>query len=284
MDQKAIGILHPGKMGVSVAASAKAGGHDVCWVSESRSGETRERAENSGLRDVGTLADLCETCSILISICPPHAAKDVAAAVLERGFRGIYVDANAISPETSTHIANQVNGAGATFVDGGIVGGPAWKPGTWLYLSGPDAATRTVASCFAIGPLGVEIVGQQPGKASALKMCYAAYTKGTSALLAAILATAESYGIRENLETQWSHEDPEFPGRIQLRTRRVTAKAWRFVGEMTEIAATFQAAGLPEGFHEASAEVYRRMVELGVDPDPTELPPLDAVLKVLRKG
>jgi 3-hydroxyisobutyrate dehydrogenase-like beta-hydroxyacid dehydrogenase len=281
MSQTKIGILHPGNMGVSVAASFKAAGNEVCWASEGRSEATEQRALDAGLSDACSVRTLCETCSILVSICPPHAASVVADQVLGFGFEGCFLDANAISPQTSIALGSKIMAAGGSYVDGGIVGGPAWKPGnTWLYLSGSSA--RGMANILAGGPLEVAAIGSEPGKASALKMCYAAYTKGSSALLAAIVAAATHYGVREDLETQWAQDDPDFPERTNARVRRVTAKAWRFVGEMEEISATFQAAGLPAGFHDASAEIYRRMEGLEKQP---EIPELDEVLsRLLKQG
>jgi 3-hydroxyisobutyrate dehydrogenase-like beta-hydroxyacid dehydrogenase len=280
MSQRKIGILHPGDMGVSIAASAKASGNTVYWASEGRSEPTRERAEKAGLVDVGTLSAICKTCSVILSVCPPHAAEDVAIDVLGYGFKGLYLDANAISPERTCRIGQRVSDAGAMFVDGGIIGGPAWEPGTWLYLSGPGATAAKIAGCFTAGPLETAVIGETIGKASALKMCYAAYTKGTSALLSAILATAETLGVREELETQWSRGGSDFAERTQQRVRRVSAKAWRFVGEMDEIAVTFRSAGLPGGFHEAAAEIYRSME--GLEKSAT-VPPLEQVLGALLK-
>src|SRR5687768_18405171 len=118
---------------------------------------------------------------------------------------------------------------GIHFVDGAIIGGPAWKPNeTWLYLSGKDA--RIIADCFSKGPLETKIIGDEIGKASALKMCYAAYTKGTTALLSALLATAESLGVREELYEQWDMDEEGFSEQVNRRVARVTAKAWRFEG------------------------------------------------------
>jgi 3-hydroxyisobutyrate dehydrogenase-like beta-hydroxyacid dehydrogenase len=163
------------------------------------------------------------------------------------------------------------------FVDGGIIGGPAWIPKeTWLYLSGKY--TDEIASCFSNGPLETKIIGREIGKASALKVCYAAYTKGTTALFATILATAESLGVREELYQQWDMDDPGFSEQVNQRVARVTAKAWRFEGEMEEIASTFREAGLPDGFHLAAAEVYSRLANFKNASKP---PSLDDVLKVL---
>ncbi len=281
MTAERIGVLHPGEMGISLAVSAQRGGHVVSWASRGRSAQTRERAAKFGLRDAETLAKLCETCEILVSVCPPHAAEDVAQQVLARGFTGLYLDANAIAPQRAVKIGDVMAKAGATFVDGGIIGGPAWKPGsTWLYLAGPCAGRA--AACFAAGPLETRVLGETIGKASALKMCYAAYSKGTTALLCAALAAAEHLGVRRELQEQWAQEGGEGSERAAQRLRRVPAKAWRFVGEMEEIAATFQAAAVPEGFYAAAADIYRRMVHFKDAPAPPALE--DVLASVLRTG
>ncbi len=276
MAARTIGILHPGQMGVSIAANAKNGGCRVLWASDGRGEETTGRAEKAGLKDVRTIARLCAECDVILSVCPPHAAEDVADSVVSAGFTGTFVDANAIAPERSRRIAEKLKSAGVAFVDGGIIGGPAWKPGTVLYLSGP--AADDVASCFGDGPLEVIALGDEIGRASALKMCFAAYTKGTTALLSAILATADRLGVRDDLNAQWKRGDPSFPGQTENRVRNVTAKAWRFAGEMEEIAATFRSAGLPGEFHDAAAEVYRRTARFK---DAPETPTLAEVLAAL---
>ena len=169
--------------------------------------------------------------------------------------------------------------AGIPFVDGGVIGGPAWTAGeTWLYLSGPEAEAKRIADCFSEGLLETSIIGDEIGKASALKMCYAAYTKGTTALLTAILALAEASGVRTELSAQWDRDEPGFSGRAERRARRVTAKAWRFAGEMDEIASTFESAGLPSGFHAAAGDVYQRLAGFK---DAGELPDVERVLSAL---
>ena len=115
--------------------------------------------------------------------------------------------------------------------------------------------------------------------ASALKMCFAAYTKGTTALLAAILATAESLGVREALFEQWNRDGSDFAGQTTQRVRRVTAKAWRFAGEMEEIATTFREAGMSGDFHAAAADIYRRLASFkGATTTPSLEDVLDALL------
>jgi 3-hydroxyisobutyrate dehydrogenase-like beta-hydroxyacid dehydrogenase len=272
-----IGILHPGEMGVSVAASAVNSGHEVYWVSEGRSEKTRRRANQQNLIEISSVEQLCHTCEIILSVCPPHAAEEVASSVLKAGFKGLYLDANAVAPIRAIDLEKRMGEAGIRFVDGGIIGGPAWEPGeTWLYLSGKNAPK--VAACFSKGPLEIKIIGDEIGKASALKMCYAAYSKGTTALLAAIVAAAESLHVRQELYAHWDRDSNGFSSQVNRRVSRVTAKAWRFEGEMREIALTLQGAGLPDGFHHAAAEIYRRMSSFKMDAEP---PPLEEVIQAL---
>jgi 3-hydroxyisobutyrate dehydrogenase-like beta-hydroxyacid dehydrogenase len=266
-------------MGISIAASAQNSGCEVYWTSEGRSQGTVERAAKFDLKNCGTLAELCETCTVIVSVCPPHAAEAVAQQVLDCSYKGLYLDANAISPQRTLRIGQTVTEAGAAFVDGGIIGFPAWKPGqTWLYLSGRRA--QEVADCFSSGPLETAIIGESNDRASALKMCFAAYTKGTTALLCAILATAETLGVREELQHQWSRNGSNFTVQAVNQVRGVTAKAWRFAGEMEEIAATFREAGLPGEFHAAAADIYRRIADFK---DAPATPPIEDVLAALAR-
>lgn len=277
MTTQRIGILHPGEMGISIAASAQNSECEVYWTSQGRSDATRERAAKFGLIETGTLVELTQKSSIVVSVCPPHAAEALANEVKGTGFRGLYVDANAIAPERTIQIGRTMTQAGITFVDGGIIGLPAWKPhSTCLYLSGPRA--DEVAACFSAGPLDTILLGTEIGKASALKMCYAANTKGAVALLAAILVTAENLGVREALFDQWRREDPQFPEQVQKRIQANTPKAWRFVGEMSEISRTFSEAGAPGEFHAAAANIYERLARFK---DARTPPTLEEILAAL---
>jgi 3-hydroxyisobutyrate dehydrogenase-like beta-hydroxyacid dehydrogenase len=274
-----LGILHPGEMGISLAVSAQRSGCQVLWVSEGRSSNTRSRAEKYGLVEAASLRELCERCQALVSVCPPSAAEEVAGQAAAAGFNGLYVDANAISPSRARRIGQILTSGGAAFVDGGILGGPAWQPGeTWLYLSGPDA--DQAAACFSAGPLEVEVLGSEIGRASALKMCYAAYNKGSTALLLAVLAAASQLGVQSELFAQWERDQPGSSANFAQRARRVTAKAWRFAGEMEEIAATFEQAGLPPGFHQAAADLYASLASFKEAP---ALPELEQVIGALLK-
>ncbi|NIM96406.1 MAG: DUF1932 domain-containing protein [Anaerolineales bacterium] len=277
MTSMKLGILHPGSMGISIAASAQNSNCEVFWASEGRSQQTFDRAAEFNLRDTTTLAALCKICSTIVCVCPPHAAEEVADQVIASGFKGLYLDANAISPGRAIRIGQKMTHAGASFVDGGIIGGPAWEPNsTFLHLSGPDA--QDAASYFSAGPLETRNIGVEIGKASAIKMCFAAYTKGRTALLCAIVAASESLDVREELFEQWSQYWPEFAEETTQRIIGVTAKAWRFEGEMFEISTTFEEAGVPGGFHEAAADIYGRLVDFKDAPSP---PTFEEVLSAL---
>ena len=270
-----IGLLHPGAMGASVGAAASGNGHTVLWASRGRSAATQERAQRGALKDAGTVPEVLAASEVLLSICPPHAAEAVAAEVAKCSFAGLYVDCNAVSPERTRGVQRIVEKGGADYVDGGIIGGPAWtrEAGTCLYLSGPRA--EEVAACFAGSPLSAPVISERIGAASALKMGYAAFTKGSTALLTAILGMVEKEGVRADLARQWGDT---FTTQTVRRVCDNTAKAWRFEGEMHEIAATFHAAGLPGGFHQAAAEVFRRLAAFK---DHAEPPDIETVLEVL---
>ena len=255
-----IGLLHPGEMGATVGAAACENDVQVVWASSGRGPATRSRAEAAGLTNVETLSSLVERSRIIVSVCPPHAATDLALAVAGQGFSGVYVDANAVSPATVRDIQRIVEAGGASFVDGGIIGPPALTPGTTrLYLSGGESAR--VAACFRRGPLEACVLDGPPGAASALKMAYAAWTKGSAALLIAIRTLAINEGVDAALTGEWELSQAGLPARSASAVRSNARKAWRFSGEMEEIADTFGAAGLPDGFHRAAAEIYRRMTD-----------------------
>lgn len=254
----AVGLLHPGEMGAAVGATLVAGGARVRWASEGRGRATLARAEEIGLEDARTLDGVVRTARVILSVVPPHAALEVARAVGALGFSGLYVDANAVSPATAREIGHSVERAGARFVDGGIIGPATRQPGAArIYLSGSGAAR--VAPLFGAGPVSAVVLDGPVGAASALKMAFAGWNKGMQALLASIRALAIAEGVDQALLAEWSQSMPDLPARSERAISDNARKAWRFVGEMEEIARTFAQAGLPTGFHEAAAEVYRRL-------------------------
>jgi 3-hydroxyisobutyrate dehydrogenase-like beta-hydroxyacid dehydrogenase len=255
VNQTVIGLLHPGEMGAAVGQCLTTRGHTVLWASEGRGPDTAARAEAAGLSDVGTVKAVAAEAGVILSVCPPHAAADVAWAV--HGFSGLYVDANAISPGTAREIARMISDSGGRYVDGGIIGLPPATPGsTRLYLSGPHA--QRVADLFAGTPLDARVIGEAPTAASAVKMAYAGWTKGSAALLLAVRALARAEGVEDALLAEWALSQPSLEARSQGSAGSATAKGWRWVAEMEEIAASMTVAGLPGGFHQAAAEIFRR--------------------------
>ncbi|MBI2999854.1 MAG: NAD(P)-dependent oxidoreductase [Deltaproteobacteria bacterium] len=259
MKVKTVALLHPGNMGVTIGAAAAQSGARVVWASHQRSEATRKQAKEAGLVDVETLAKAVQASDVVLSVCPPHAAVDLARSVAEHKFRGIYVDANAVSRATAQQIGETVTKAGASFVDGGIIGLPVKRAGTTrLYLSG--ARAPEVAELFSGSMLDARTIGEKPGSASALKIAYAAWTKCTDALVLAILALAAKEGVDKALVEEWKLSQPDLERRSIRAAAVAVPKAWRYVGEMREIATTFEAAGLPAGFHHAAADICERLV------------------------
>lgn len=258
-------------MGSTVAATCSG---ERWWASEGRSAASRQRAEAAGLRDAGTVAELVERVDTIVSVCPPSSALDVARTVAAAGFTGVLVEANAVAPAQATDMAELFE----RFVDGGIVGPPATVAGTTrMYLSGPDATS--VAERWAGSSLDVRVMQGPVGAASALKMSYAAWTKGQAALLLAVNALANTYGVDDTLRAEWDISQPGLEQRSAATAHGVAAKAWRFEGEMHEIAATLEAVDLPGDFHRGAAEIYRRMADLRHADNPT----LDDVIDALER-
>jgi 3-hydroxyisobutyrate dehydrogenase-like beta-hydroxyacid dehydrogenase len=270
-------------MGAAVGQCLTGVGYEVLWASEGRGPQTAARARAAGLADVGTAAEMAERAEVILSICPPHAALDTAWAA--QGFGGLYVDANAISPATAREVALMVEEGGATYVDGGIIGqpppaGPYPPPHspstvavhslssadrTRLYLSGGEA--DAVRQLFDGTAVDARVIGGGPWSASAVKMAYAAWTKGTAALLLTARALARAEGVEDALLAEWAMSQPSLAERSRGAARSATTKGWRWVAEMEEIAASMAAAGLPDGFHQAAAEIFRRSPRAEPDAD-----------------
>jgi 3-hydroxyisobutyrate dehydrogenase-like beta-hydroxyacid dehydrogenase len=245
-------------MGASIAALCDG---ETVWCSAGRSPATRRRAAAAGMTEAGSLAELAERVDLIVSICPPAAAEAVADAVAIEQFGGVYADLNAIAPATARRLSERFE----HFVDGGIIGPPAAALGTTrLYLSGPDA--EAVASRWSTPALEVRIVDGGVGAASAVKACFAAWTKGSAALLLTVRALASAEGVGDALLAEWATSIPDLADRCERAAKASGPKAWRFVGEMHEIGASLADAGLPAGFATAAADVYERLADLRDDP------------------
>jgi 3-hydroxyisobutyrate dehydrogenase-like beta-hydroxyacid dehydrogenase len=273
----AIGLLHPGEMGAAVGG-VLAAEHPVWWASSGRSPASARRASAAGLIDVGSVEAIRDGCDLIVSICPPEAAPDVARQV--SGFRGVYLDANAIAPATAREVAALVEAGGGRYLDGGIIGGPPTpgSRGTRLYLSGPHGPK--ISELFSGTAVDARVLSDDPTAASALKMCFAAWTKGTTALLLDIRALAETLGETDALLTEWEGSMPELKDRSLVAAKQAVTKGWRWRAEMEEIARTFRDAALPDGFHKAAAEIYGALIR---DEEAESAPgTLDEVIEALR--
>jgi 3-hydroxyisobutyrate dehydrogenase-like beta-hydroxyacid dehydrogenase len=254
-----VGLLHPGEMGAAVGGCLVTAGHTVLWDPAGRSRATTGRALAAELTGTG-LDSVVSRSSVIFSVCPPHAALDVARQVAAAGFGGVYVDANAISVATAALVASAVTAAGAVYVDGGIIGPPPENTGrTRLYLCGERAAeVRALFTRSALEARIAEGAHGEPYAASAVKMAYAAWTKGTGALLLACRALARAEGVERTLLEEWSLSQPALRAQSERSADAAAAKGWRWVAEMEEIAASMAAAGLPPEFHQAAAEIFDR--------------------------
>ncbi|MEO7021515.1 MAG: DUF1932 domain-containing protein [Ktedonobacteraceae bacterium] len=258
MSIETIGILSPGEMGQAIGAVLHQHQMRVITHLRGRSTRTIARAYAAGFIEVPDDETLVREADVLLSILPPDQApalaERIATALRTTGATLLFVDCNAIAPRTVRTLEQQLTEVGATFVDVGIIGGPPrpGEPGPRLYASGPRAAE--VAQLRAAG-LDIRVLGLQSGQASGLKMCYASLTKGLTALATEALVAGRVIGVQEALTSELQ-ELPLF----QMISRAVPGmppKAYRWVGEMQEIAQTFADLGLPPQMPEGAASLYR---------------------------
>jgi 3-hydroxyisobutyrate dehydrogenase-like beta-hydroxyacid dehydrogenase len=249
-----VGLLFPGEMGAELGAAADA---DVVWASKGRSALTVGRAATAGLRDVSTVAALVEASDIVLSVCPPAIAEDVAREVADAGFRALYLEANAISPERAKRIAATLAAAGARAVDGGIIG----STGLNLYLSGEPEDVARIVELFTGTTVTTVALDGGIGAASALKMAYAGWNKIGVGLAAQAHAIARAYGVEDALAAEGVSAD---------RFARSSRKAWRWAPEMEEVAATCAELGLPPETALGAAALFERWSrhrDRGADPE-----------------
>lgn len=252
------GIAHPGAMGAALGAALQPTAGQVLWAVAGRSQQTAKRAELADLVGVPDIAALARRTDLIISICPPHAAEEVAgqvaAAVTGSEHPSVYVDANAVAPQTVRRIADRL-GTGRV-VDGAVIGPPGWRHGTTvLWLSGPAAGP--VAELFAGSPFQARVLGAELGTASALKACFALQSKALPAMWLQLAEAADAYGVTDALRAELDRNEVDVSAALESATRRTRGKEWRWAGEMDQAAEAFAAVGLPEGFSRAAAELYR---------------------------
>lgn len=266
---RTVALISPGEMGSAVGQRLREGGLTVVTSLAGRSKRTQTLATAAGIEDAGSLAAAVGRADVLLSILPPGRALELAEAV-GRDPGPLYVDCNAVSPATVRAIAAAV---GDRFVDAGIIGGPGAPR---FYASGPHAAE------LAALPLEVRVLDGETGQASALKMCYAALTKGLAALLTESMVTAEAAGVSEALRAELSDSQPQFLVGAERGLPAMVPKAYRWIAEMEEIAATFEAVGLTPRMLLGAADVYRLVEEARAAAGGVAIDTLDAVVEAIR--
>ncbi|MEU7384150.1 MULTISPECIES: DUF1932 domain-containing protein [unclassified Streptomyces] len=274
MDQPTVGILQPGSMGAAVAACAATNAAAVLWCETGRSTASVERATQFGLTPVATLSELLDRSDIVISLCPPAAAENLARDVARRRFGGVYVEANAISPTRAQRIAALLE-PDATVVDGGVVGSPPVGGKTpTLYLSGPADATERIEALFAGTAVRTAVLGREIGKASALKLSYASFQKTSRVLVALAVGMAREHGVDQELIKVASRRTDSYLSEPQY-VAKAAARAWRWGRELEEAADTLAAAGLPSEMLRAAASTLARWNDVKDDGELTLTDALD---------
>jgi 3-hydroxyisobutyrate dehydrogenase-like beta-hydroxyacid dehydrogenase len=281
-----VALLSPGDMGHSVGQMLVENGLRVITCLQGRSERTRSLAREAGIQDVGSYAAMVQEADLLLSILVPaqatRAAGRVANALRETGSTLVYVDCNAIAPQTVRQIGDEITAAGGQFVDASIVGGPP-RGGTSprFYASGPDTSGFQVLADYG---LHVVVLGDEIGQASAIKMCYAALTKGSAALMIELLTAARALGVSGGLAHEFEESQSAMWARMQ-RLPGVPMKSRRWVGEMEEIAKCFAGVGMTPRMLTGAADMYRMVGATRLADRTTEdrepLPSLDEMVATL---
>ncbi|MFJ6792027.1 DUF1932 domain-containing protein [Streptomyces angustmyceticus] len=278
MDQPTVGILHPGSMGAAVAACAAANAAEVLWCEAGRSSASAARAEQFGLTPVPTLPDLLDRSDIVISLCPPAAAEDLARDIAQHRFTGVYVEANAINPERAQRITALL-GPDAIVVDGGVVGSPPVRGKTpTLYLSGAAAETERIEALFAGTAVRTAVLGTEVGKASALKLAYASFQKTSRVLVALSVGMAREHGVDQDLIEVAARRTDSYLSEPQY-VAKTAARAWRWGPELEEAADALAAVGLPPEMLRAAATTLARWHDVKDDGELTLTDALNSLVQ-----
>ncbi|MBD2165975.1 DUF1932 domain-containing protein [Calothrix membranacea FACHB-236] len=264
MQIQTVGILSPGDMGQAMsddkplrvyASVLNRNGLKTIAALDERSDvydglrlRTRQLAAAANVQDVGSIKQLVIESDVVLSVLVPAAATEAAAQVAEVignvGKSILYVDANAISPQKVKNIAQLIESKGGQFVDASIIGPPPRVPNrTRIYASGKQAVELQQLRDYG---LDIRVIGDEIGKASGLKMSYAALTKGLTAIGTELLIAAHRLNLDQELWDEVTTSQPELAKILTRSLPSMTPKAHRWIGEMEEIADTFEALELTE--------------------------------------
>src|SRR5215813_14276009 len=232
-----IGVVAQGTMGSGVGRRLRDSGAEVRTLLSGRSPASVERAKTAGMVAAANEKELLDGADFFLSILPPGEAEPLAErlapALKALARKPVYIDCNAVSPQTAIRIGDIIAPTGADFVDGGIIGGPP-RPGysPTIYASGPTAGQTAVLRDWGID---WRVIDGPIGAASAVKMSYAGITKGTTAIASAMLLGAARFGCAEALIAELTESQPEMLARFRESIPRMYDKAYRWVAEMEEI-------------------------------------------------
>jgi len=285
-----VAIMSPGDMGHAVGQVLSESGIDVITCTDGRSQRTKDLAEMAGLRQVATLEDMVIQADLVLSIMVPSKAmsfvREISPHFESSKTPTYFADCNAVSPQSALAMAEVINQAGGKFIDGGIIGTAPTKGDTpRFYVSGPDASL--VMELDGRGII-VKAIGNKVGQASGIKMCYAALTKGTNTLHVALLTAASRMGLTDDLRKEFEFSQKSHLAAMEKGISRLPANAHRWIGEMEEIAATFENLGVTPNFHKGAAEIYKMLNSTPfakespetIDKDRTTWDTIEAVSKI----
>ncbi len=247
-------------MGAGLAGQLTARGVCVLTDLTGRSAASLERAAAAGMRGAGT-SELA-SCDILLSVLPPAEALSFArrmTPILSSSSRKpLFVDCNAVSPETVRQIENSLHGTGVVFADVGIIGLPpdGTSPGPRLYAAGPGARSLAVLNDYG---LDVRLLEGPVGTASALKMCYAGINKGLLAVAGAMILGATRAGVADALARELAESDPRMLETLSRRIPNMLPKAYRWVEEMRQIGEFLSPDSAAQTIYQGAAELFDRI-------------------------
>ena len=259
MPFKTVAVMGIGDMGHAVGRALGESDIRVITCLAGRSEHSRNLAEIGGISDVENLELMVSEADVILSIMPPSAAEefanDITSVLKATGETLMYVECNAIAPDTTRRIEAMITSAGAGYTDAGIIGSAPGRPGSppRFYARGPTL--DPILDLEGKGITGIPM-GSEIGRASSIKMCYAGLTKGTTTLLTAVATAAESLGITEELSAELASSQSAAYDGMKRAVPRLPLDAGRWIGEMEEIAMTFASAGVTDKFHQAARDIF----------------------------
>jgi len=274
MQIRNVGIVSPGDMGQAIAGRLAECGFKIHAALDGRSERTKTLAREAGLHDSGSIENLVSACELIISVINPgealNVAGQVAAAMQKTGRKIAFADLNAVSPQTAHDTDRLVREAGGVFIDGGIIGPPprGEKDKPRIYASGPDAY---LMEQIKHPNLQIRVLSERVGDASSVKMCYAAMTKGTTALAVELLVAARKLGVEQALEKELRESRNDV---FEWQVKNIAVmppKAYRWVPEMQEIAKTFGELGMTRRIFEGATDIYAMVAATPLGKESPEL-------------